>query len=101
MSKAEITLTLALGSNPLPSAQQLAFQSLLALVPSLSPHCDPEAALASLSLPKEANQDWKRSLAAQLVRGRTRTSALGKAVAGEGLAGRGRAARRGRGWWWG
>ena len=33
--------TPALGSNPLPSAQQLAFQSALALVSSLSPRRDP------------------------------------------------------------
>lgn len=39
MYKTEMKVTLALGSNPLPSAQQLAFQNALALVALLSPLC--------------------------------------------------------------
>lgn len=60
-------LTPALGSNPLPSAQQLAFQSALALVSSVLT-ATPEAALASLSSPEEKIQGWERSRAAQLVK---------------------------------
>lgn len=60
-------LALALGSDPLPSAQQLAFQSALALVPLESSLRSGRQLLPAFVQPEE-NQGWARSSAAQLVR---------------------------------